>query len=133
LLATIVSAVTGTRFVVAFASILTLGLGCGAVSLAWMLRSATEAETQFDRFSLGSLFFLTFYFAVFSAAVRWLVVTAAEHLRAAEPPGIRVFASVGVGMLLAVMASVPIVLAMLDALIWIAVDVLRWRNRRRTR
>jgi hypothetical protein len=133
LLAAIISAVTGTRFMAAFASLLALGLGCGAVSLAWMVRWAAHTETRFDRFSLGSLFFLTFYLATFSAAVRWLVITGADHLRAADPPGIRAFASVGAGLLVVVAVSVPIVWGMLDGLIWFAVDVLRWVKRRRTK
>jgi hypothetical protein len=135
----VLSAVTTVAFGPMFLAVLAGAAFCTGLALFWMTRWAMREDGRPRQFSLGSLFFLTTFVAIYLAAVRWLVV----NLRwpsSSGPPAAdeqsRLFIGVGIGCLFLAAISIPIVLGMAEALVWFGVWLVRrpvlrrWLSRR---
>lgn len=113
------------RFLTVFAGLLTLALSVAGLAVFQMAAWASHRDARAGRFGIASLLLLTLFSGVFLGLVRWLAVAANHKFAGNEPIAASVFLATGVGTFVVCLASTPIVLGMLDSLIWISVWLLR--------
>jgi hypothetical protein len=129
----LVSLATQTPFWIVMPALLGLALVGGAIALFWMARWA-ERDAPGGQFGIASLFLLIVYIATFLSCVRWSLVATRQarlqrfptaELTADLEPTLFEFSMAslfGLGMLY---ISLPLLLGLLDSVMWSAVWLLK--------
>ena len=130
LVAVLLSGVTTVAFWPMFLAVLAGAAFCTGLALFWLTRWAVREDGRPRQFSLGSLFFLTTFVAIYCAVVRWLVVNSWPRLSSPPPAGEQ-FLWVGIGCLFLAAISIPIVFGMAESLVWFGVWLVRHPRVRR--
>lgn len=130
-----VSSISGHSFLTTYLAVVCGTLFTGGLCLAWLARWALNKKARGGQFGVASLFFLITLIAVFLSAVRLLFVSfqallAKQDLDIAQLPS-WVMLPIGLVCLLVVLISVPVVLRLLEAVMWFAVWVVRHPATRR--
>jgi hypothetical protein len=122
----LVSLATQTSFAIVMPSMVALALCGGAIAVFWLARWA-ERDARGGQFGIASLLLLVVYIACFLAAVRWcLIVThQARQLTADLEPTLLEFAMTSLFGLVILYISLPILLVLLDSVMWSAVWLLK--------
>lgn len=122
--ALLAAASTESNFTPVFAVVISGALACGVLALAWLTLWAQRQNSLPGQFTIGSLLFATCFAAIFFAAVRWLGSNLAFLSPRSSPSG-SVYIGVAFGCLLILAISIPIVFGMFDALLRMAIWLLR--------
>jgi cation transport ATPase len=139
LVALVFSGMTGADFLRTLLAVLFGATVCATLAVAWLVRSSLSKQARPRQFSLGSLFFLTTFVAIYLAVVRWLVVEAMLSGRVQPNEAWMAFAAFAVVSLFVAALSAGILLRMTETLVWLAVWLVRlprvrgWLSRRRAR
>jgi hypothetical protein len=129
----LVALATHTSFWIIMPAMLGLALGGGAIAVFWMARWA-ERDAPGGQFGIASLFLLMVYVAAFLSCVRWsLVATQRASLQRyhnAElavdlEPNLFEFAMASLFGLVMLYISLPILLGLLDSVMWFAVWLIK--------
>jgi hypothetical protein len=116
-----------TPFWATWMAVLTGAILLTTLLLAWLVRWARREDLHDKQFSLATLLLATALLAIFLALVRWLVVR-----QPGLPSGDLMFFMIFGLVCLAILASaLPGVLLVADAVIWLAVWLVRNRGPRR--
>jgi hypothetical protein len=129
----LVSLATQTSFAIVMPCMVALALSGGAIAVFWLARWA-ERDAPGGQFGIASLLLLVVYIASFLAAVRWcLIVThqarqqrfSKAELTADLEPSLLEFAMTSLFGLVTLYISLPILLGLLDSVMWSAVWLLK--------
>jgi hypothetical protein len=116
LLAFVLSAVLQASFWAVLLGLFLVMLLVGGLAFWWLTLWALRKDGRLGQFGIGSLLFLTLFVAIYLSAVRWLITM----LPGAPVQGCS-FLIVALIGLVPVAISIPILLPMLDAILWAAV------------
>jgi hypothetical protein len=129
----LVSFSTDTPFWLVLLAVFFLAVGGGAVAVFWMARWAERNEPG-GQFSIASLFLAMVYAAVFLSCIRWTLV-ASQQARLNRFPTTRLgegleptlfeFAMTSLFALAMLYVSLPIVLGLLDSVMWFVVWLIK--------
>ena len=131
--ASLVSLATQTPFWIIMPAMLALALGGGAIALFWFARWA-ERDAPSGQFGIASLFLLMVYIAAFLASVRWCLVATHQarlqrfptaELPSELEPTLFEFAMTAMFGSVMLYISLPILLGLLDSVMWSAVWLLK--------
>jgi hypothetical protein len=131
--AVLVSLATQTPFWIIIPAMLALSLGGGALAVFWLARWA-ERDAPSGQFGIASLFLLMVYIAAFLSSVRWCLVAAHQARLQRFPtaelptdlePTLLEFAMTSLFGLVMLYISLPILLGLLDSVMWSAVWLLK--------
>jgi hypothetical protein len=112
---------------------LALALGGGAIAVLWLARWAERAAPG-GRFGIASLLLLMVYIAAFLASVRWCLIATQQARQQGFPkaestvelePTLLEFAMTSLFGLVILYISLPILLGLLDSVMWSAVWLLK--------
>ena len=129
----LVSLATQTSFAIVMPSMLALALGGGAIAVFWLARWA-ECAAPGGQFGIASLFLLMVYIAAFLASVRWCLIATHQGRQQRFPkaeltselePTLLEFAMTSLFGLVILYISLPILLGLLDSVMWSAVWLLK--------
>lgn len=129
----LVSLATQKSFAIVMPSMLVLALGGGAIAVFWLARWAERAAPG-GQFGIASLFLLMVYIAAFLASVRWCLSATHQarqqrfpnaELSAELEPNLLEFAMTSLFGLVILYISLPILLGLLDSVMWSAVWLLK--------
>jgi hypothetical protein len=129
----LVSLATQTSFAIVMPSMLALALGGGAIAVFWLARWAERAGRG-GQFGIASLFLLMVYVAAFLGSVRWCLVATHQARQPRFPkaeltpelePTLLEFAMTSLFGLVILYISLPILLGLLDSVMWSAVWLLK--------
>lgn len=125
-----VSQVTGQSFFGAYLALLCSALFASAVALAWLIRWASKKENRERQFGLGSLFFIITLLAIYFAGMSAIMRGMAWHETARLPAGTRqppawLIVPLGIYCSVLILISVPLVMGIVEALMWFAVWLVR--------
>ncbi|HJT35907.1 MAG TPA: hypothetical protein VJ783_28015 [Pirellulales bacterium] len=126
-----VRTISGQGFLITFAAVIGGTLLTSGVCLAWLTRWASNKEARRGQFGVASLFFLVTLVAIYLATVRFVSDSLRVHLASRAPiAGVQfdlywLVVPVALVCLVVAMISVPIVMRLLEALMWFAVWLVR--------
>lgn len=126
-----VCTISGQGFLITFIAVIGGTLLTGGVCLAWLTRWASNKKARPGQFGVASLFFLVTLVAIYLATVRFVSDSLAVHLASRPPTASEQFARywlvlpVALVCLVVAMISVPIMLRLLEAIMWFAVWLVR--------
>jgi hypothetical protein len=129
----LVSLATQTSFAIVMPSMLALALGGGAIAVFWLARWAERAAPG-GQFGIASLLVLMVYIATFLAAVRWCLIATHQarqqrfpkaELTAESEPTLLEFAMTSLFGLVILYIFLPILLGLLDSVMWSVVWLLK--------
>ncbi len=119
----LLSGVTRRPFLPVMAGVLIGVLFVAGVTLVWMARWALRDSSRAGQFSIASVLLVTAFAAGFFGAVRWLV-TNLDGGRVKEPEDVGAVAILCVFLAL---VGIPMVLFLMEGLVWLAAWIVRWR------
>ncbi|MGD9720469.1 MAG: hypothetical protein AB7O59_24835 [Pirellulales bacterium] len=128
----LVANATGYAWPIVFVVILIASLGCSLLLAAWSAGWYAREMPHRGRYNIAFLLILTFVLGVGCALVRWVVLAPRwQRARGAELPGFDAYVGAAVACLLLAGTSLPLVLGLLDSLVWMLVWLLRrpWLKR----
>lgn len=137
IVASIFSGVTGVGFIPVFLALLSGAIVCTTLALIWLTRWALREDGRTRQFTLGSIFFVTVFAAIYLGLVRWLVVESTRAGVIGAGQELVAFAGFAVLCLLLAAISIGLFLRMAEAFVWFAVWIVRrprvrrWLARRR--
>ena len=129
----LVSLATMTPFWIIMPAMLALALGGGAIALFWLARWA-ERDAPSGQFGIASLFLLMVYIAAFLSSLRWCLIASHQARQRRFPtaelstdlePTLLEFAMTSLFGLVMLYISLPILLGLLDSVMWSAVWLLK--------
>jgi hypothetical protein len=129
----LVSLATQTSFAIIMPSMLALALGGGATAVFWLARWV-ERDAPGGQFGIASLLLLMVYIASFLASVRWCLIVTHQarqprfpktELTAELEPTLLEFAMTSLFGLVILYVSLPILLGLLDSVMWSTVWLLK--------
>jgi hypothetical protein len=129
----LVSLATQTSFAIVMPAMLALALGGGAIAVFWVARWA-ERDVPGGQFGIASLFLLMVYIAAFLASVRWCLIATHQGRQQRFPkaeltdelePTLLEFAMTSLFGLVILYISLPILLGLLDSVMWSVVWLLK--------
>ncbi len=129
----LVSFGTETSFWLVLLVVFLLAIGGGAIALFWLARWA-ERNAPGGQFSIASLFLAMIFVAAFLSCIRWTLVASASARLNRFPatqlgenlePTLFEFAMTSLFALAMLCASLPIVLGLLDSVMWSAVWLIK--------
>jgi hypothetical protein len=115
---------TSASYPLVFAGVLGGVVVCSSLGLTWLTLWARRKDSRLGQFGIGSLLFLTVYAALFFGTVRWILVRFAAQANRSPNSG-EAFLIVAAICLVVAIVSVPVVLAMTEAVLWAAVWLAR--------
>jgi hypothetical protein len=118
LVASLLSTSTRCAFFFTFAAVFSGFLVCGGLGLWWLTLWARQKDARPGQFGIGSLLFLMVFGAIFCGTVRWIVVRVAEQQSQPESAGL--FCIVALICLPLTLVSIPVVLRMMEGVLWTA-------------
>jgi len=113
-----------------FLGVVVGALSLSALALTWATLWARRRDSRLGQFGIASLFFLTVFVAVFFAAVRWIT----DRIATDAPRGVggdTLFGSVAITCLMVTLFAIPLMIGVIEALLWTGVWVIRrpWMQR----
>lgn len=129
----LVSLATQTSLAIVMPAMLALALGGGAIAVFWLARWA-QRDAPGGQFGIASLFLLMVYIAAYLASVRWCLVATHQarqlrlpkaELTAELEPSLLEFAMTSLFGLVVLYIFLPILLGLLDSVMWSAVWLLK--------
>ncbi len=112
------------HYLAVFAAVIGATVLCSGLTLAWLTLWAMRKDGRLGQFGVGSLLFLTAFAAVFLGGVRW-IVTEIEISAVNFEPGNRLFLSVAIYCLVALVIGIPLVVRMTESTVWFAAWAVR--------